>query len=188
VAGEITTLLARWNEGDLQAVEELMPLVYPRLRSIAGALYRGPREDTTIQPTVLVHEAYLRLLKQKSLDWSDREHFYAFAAQTMRSILVDHFRNQGTHKRGGGVTHLPLHEDVPWITVDSDQILELDRALDELRAVDPRKVRLVELRYFLGCTAEETAELTSLSKATVDREMQVALAWLFRRLRGETTE
>ena len=161
-----------------------MPLVYPRLRAIAKALYRGTLEDTTLQPTAVVHEAYLRLLSQQALGWADREHFYAFAGQVMRNILVDHVRAQRTGKRGGSLRHVPLHEEVPWISVASDDILEVNRALDELREIDDRKVRLVELRYFLGCTAEETTELMGMSKATVDRELKIARTWLFRRLKG----
>ena len=162
-----------------------MPLVYPRLHSIAGALYRGARGDSTLQPTVLVHEVYLRLLSETALDLSDREHFYAFGAQAMRYILVDHFRSQDAGKRGGGVVHVPLHDDVPWIGVNREELLALDLALEELRSVDPRKVQLIEIRYFLGSSADETAELMGISKATVDRELQVARAWLFRRLRGD---
>ncbi len=183
--GEITSLLARWSAGDQEALQALMPLVYPRLRAIAGSVFRGGHDGTTIQPTVLVHETYLRLLSQNSVDLADREHFYCFAAQCMRRILVSHVRARAAQKRGGVTAHLPLHAEVPWITVDSKQMLEVDQALDKLREIDERKVRLVELRYFLGCSADETAELSGLSKATVKRELRVARAWLFQRLQGE---
>jgi RNA polymerase sigma factor (TIGR02999 family) len=162
-----------------------MPLVYPRLRAIAGTVFRGNRDSTTLQPTALVHETYLRLLSQNAVDMADREHFYCFAAQCMRRILVSHFRTRGAQKRGGLVAHVPLHDEVPWITMGGEQILAVNEALDELREVDERKVRLVELRYFLGCSADETAEVSKLSKATVNRELRVARAWLFERLRGE---
>jgi RNA polymerase sigma factor (TIGR02999 family) len=185
VASEITGLLLRWREGDQEALKELMPLVYPRLRAIAGALFRGSRDNTTLQPTVLVHETYLRLLAQNSVGVADREHFYCFAALCMRRILTTHFRTRSAQKRGGPTTHLPLHDEVPWIVIGSDQMLEVNEALDDLREIDERKVRLVELRYFLGCSTDETAELAGLSKATVNRELRVARAWLFQRLGGE---
>jgi RNA polymerase sigma factor (TIGR02999 family) len=185
MTGEITSLLGRWSAGDREALQALMPLVYPRLRAIAGSVFRGSSDSTTIQPTVLVHETYLRLLSQNSVSLADREHFYCFAAQCMRRILVSHFRARGAEKRGGIAIHLPLHDEVPWITVDSEHMLEMNQALDELREIDERKVRLVELRYFLGCSADETADLSGLSKATVKRELRVARAWLFQRLRGK---
>jgi RNA polymerase sigma factor (TIGR02999 family) len=185
VASEITGLLLRWREGDQEALKELMPLVYPRLRAIAGAVFRGTRDATTLQPTALVHETYLRLLSQNVVEMADREHFYCFAAQCMRRILVSHWRARGAQKRGGAGAHVPLHEEVPWITLGGDQMLEVNEALDDLREVDERKVRLVELRYFLGCSADETAEVSGLSKATVNRELRVARAWLFQRLGGE---
>ncbi len=182
---EITSLLGRWSAGDRDALQALMPLVYPRLRAIAGSVFRGSSDNTTIQPTVLVHETYLRLLSQNSVSLADREHFFCFAAHCMRRILVSHFRARGAQKRGGIPIHLPLHAEVPWITVDSKQMLEVDQALDQLKEIDGRKVRLVELRYFLGCSTDEVAELAGLSKATVNRELRVARAWLFQRLRGE---
>jgi RNA polymerase sigma factor (TIGR02999 family) len=185
MTGEITSLLGRWSAGDREALQALMPLVYPRLRAIAGSVFRGSPDSTTIQPTVLVHETYLRLLSQNSVSLADREHFYCFAAQCMRRILVSHFRARGAQRRGGIAIHLPLHDEVPWITVDSEHMLEMNQALDELREMDERKVRLVELRYFLGCSADETADLSGLSKATVKRELRVARAWLFQRLRGK---
>lgn len=188
MTGEITSLLGRWSAGDGAALEALMPLVYPRLRAIARSVFRGSSDSTTMQPTVLVHETYLRLLSQKSVSLADREHFYCFAAQCMRRILVSHFRARVAQKRGGIAIHIPLHAEVPWITVDSEQMVAVDQALDKLREIDERKVRLVELRYFLGCSTDETAELAGLSKATVNRELRVARAWLFQRLRGEAPD
>jgi RNA polymerase sigma factor (TIGR02999 family) len=179
VAAEITSLLARWNKGDPDALNELMPLVYPRLRAIAGSVFRGSRDSTTLQPTALVHETYLRFLKQNLVGMADREHFYCFAAQCMRRILVSHFRTRVAQKRGGVAAHVPLHDELPWITVGGEQMLEVNEALDELREVDERKVRLIELCYFLGCSADETAEVSKLSNATVNRELRVARAWLF---------
>ena len=180
---EITALLRKWREGDKQALDLLMPLVYPRLRAIAGGLSRREGESV-MQATALVHEAYMRLLDQQSLNWEDRGHFYSFSAQLMRHILIDRARARATNKRGRDQVRVPLHTEIPWVSVDGPEILDLNLALDELAAVDAEKVKLIELRYFLGCTAMETAELLRWSKATVDRELTVARAWLFRRLRS----
>lgn len=182
--GEITTLLRQWREGDKQALDLLMPLVYPRLRAIAGSLSRNENDPVT-QPTALVHEAYMRLLDQQRLCWTDRVHFYSFAAQLMRHILIDESRARMAGKRGGSQVRVPLHEDISWVSVNSPAMLDLNLALNELNAFDSHKVKLIELRYFLGCTASETAELTGSSKASVDRELQVARAWLFRQLNGD---
>jgi RNA polymerase sigma factor (TIGR02999 family) len=186
--GEITVLLRRWREGDKQALDLLMPLVYPRLRSIAAGMGRQSSKTPTLQATGLVHEAYLRLLNRNSISINDREHFFSFAAQVMRHILVDHVRTRQSQKRGGARERIPFHEEMQWVSLDGEDILALNRALDELAAVDERKVRLIELRYFLGCTAEETSDLLQISKATVDRDLQVARAWLFRRLNGSVSE
>jgi RNA polymerase sigma factor (TIGR02999 family) len=186
--GEITVLLRRWREGDKAALDLLMPLVYPRLRTIAAGMGRQSSKTPTLQATGLVHEAYLRLLNRDSISLNDREHFFSFAAQVMRHILVDHVRTRQSQKRGGARERIPFHEEMQWVSLDGEDILELNRALDELAAVDERKVRLIELRYFLGCTAEETSDLVQMSKATVDRDLQVARAWLFRRLNGSVSE
>jgi RNA polymerase sigma factor (TIGR02999 family) len=187
-AGEITVLLRRWREGDKQALDLLMPLVYPRLRAIAAGMGRQSSKNPTLQATGLVHEAYLRLLNRNSITLNDREHFFSFAAQVMRHILVDHVRTRLSQKRGGTRERIPFHEEMQWVSLDGEDILQLNRALDELAAVDDRKVRLIELRYFLGCTAEEAADVLRMSKATVDRDLQVARAWLFRRLNGSIAE
>lgn len=186
--GDITMLLRKWRAGDKQALDEFLPFVYPRLRLIASSFYRGDTGDPTLGATALVHEAYMRLLQQRRLQLDDREHFYSFAAQVMRYILIDHARARNSGKRGGGARHVPLHEEMKWVSLEGDDILELVQALDELTVVDPRKVRLIELRYFLGCTADEAADIQQVSKATVDRELQVARAWLFRRLKGSSPE
>ena len=186
-AGDITALLRSWCGGDKQALDALMPLVYPRLRLIASSFYRGDLPDPTVGATALVHEAYMRLLQQRRLELSDREHFYSFAAQVMRFILIDHARSQKSEKRGGGGRRVPLHEEMRWVSIRHEEFLELVQALDELAAIDPRKVRLIELRYFLGCTSEEAADILRISKATVDRDLQVARAWLFQRLKGAST-
>jgi RNA polymerase sigma factor (TIGR02999 family) len=182
---EITVLLHRWERGEPGALEALMPLVYPQLREVAAGYIRRERSPGALQATALVHELYLRLLNQKKADWEDRRHFYVFAARAMRMILIDHARSSRAQMRGGGATHLPLDDELPWVEVGSSDLLDLDRALDELGAIDPHKVQLVELRYFLGCTAAETAELVQRSKATVDRELRFVKTWLYRRLHAD---
>ncbi len=182
--GEITMLLNRWKDGEPAAFDELMPLVYPHLREVAGAYLRRERDPGVMQATVLVHELYLRLLSQRKTALADRCHFFTFSAKVMRLILIDHARTQKAARRGGGMQRVPLSDDLLWIGVGSTEMIELNTALEELHALDPRKVQLVELRYFLGCTAEETATLVGSSKATVDRDLKFARSWLFRRIQG----
>ena len=181
--GEITLLLTKWKDGETSAFEELMPLVYPHLRQVAAAYVRRERNPDVIQATSLVNELYLRLLNQKQAAWDDRRHFYTFAAKVMRMILIDHARGNQAQMRGGGLQRVPLADDLAWIEVGSAELLDLNSALDELAKLDSRKVELVELRYFLGCTSEETAELTQVSKATVDRELKFVKSWLYGRIR-----
>ena len=180
--GEITLLLAKWRDGDSTAFKELMPLVYPHLREVAAAYIRRERNPDVLQATALVHELYLRLLNQRKAAWEDRQHFYTFAAKVMRMILIDHARETHAQIRGGGYDRVPLSEDLAWVTIGSPELLDLNYALDELGALDGYKVQLVELRYFLGCTAEETADLMRVSKSTVDRDLRFAKSWLYRRL------
>jgi RNA polymerase sigma factor (TIGR02999 family) len=180
--GEITLLLMKWKDGEPKAFEELMPLVYPHLREVAAAYVRRERNPGVMQATALVHELYLRLLNQRKTALADRCHFYTFSAKVMRLILIDHARGNRAQRRGGGLQQVPLSDDLPWIDVGSPEMLELNIALDELQAIDAYKVQLVELRYFLGCTAEETAELMSVSKATVDRDLKFVKTWLYRRI------
>ncbi len=180
--GEITLLLHRWRNGDPAAFDQLMPLVYPHLREIAAAYIHRERHPGVLQATALVHELYLRLLNQRKAEWKDRSHFYTFAARVMRMILIDHARGSQTQKRGGAARHVPLNDDLPWVHIGSTELIGLNRALDELDAIDPGKVQLVELRYFLGCTAEEAAGILQISKATVDRDLKFVKSWLYRRL------
>ncbi len=186
--GEITLLLAKWRDGEPSAFEELMPLVYTHLREVAASYIRRERNPDVLQATVLVHELYLRLLNQKKASWEDRRHFYTFAAKVMRMILIDHAREAQAQMRGGGLERVPLSDDLAWINIDSPELLDLNRALDELGALDAQKVQLVELRYFLGCTSEETAGLMQVSRSTVDRELKFIKSWLFRRLHHEIHE
>ncbi|MBZ5687493.1 MAG: sigma-70 family RNA polymerase sigma factor [Acidobacteriia bacterium] len=182
VPGEITLLLAKWKDGEPSAFEQLMPLVYPHLREVAAAYIRRERNPGELQATALVDEVCLRLINQKKASWSDRAHFYTFAAKLMRMILTDHARGNAAQKRGGGARHVPLNRDIPWIKIGSESMIDLNRALDELNGINAYNVQLVELRYFLGCTAEETAELLQVSKATVDRDLKFIKGWLYRRL------
>jgi RNA polymerase sigma factor (TIGR02999 family) len=180
--GEITLLLTKWKAGEAGAFDQLVPLVYPRLRELAASYIRRERNPGVMQATSLVHELYLRLLAQKKAGWQDRSHFYTFSAKIMRMILIDHARSAQTQRRGSSAEHIPLSDDIAWVGLGSAEMIELNQALEALMVVDPIKVQLVELRYFLGCTAEETAELMNVSKATVDRELKFARGWLFRRI------
>ena len=182
--GEITMLLSQWREGAAGAFDRLMPLVYPRLRELAASYVRRERTPGLMQATSLVNELYLRLVAQRKADWEDRAHFYTFSAMVMRRILIDNARDNLAQRRGGGAEHVPLDEDIAWVGVGSAEMLELDQGLEALARVDAGKVRLIELRYFLGCTAEETAEIAKISKATVDRELKFARGWLFRYMGG----
>jgi RNA polymerase sigma factor (TIGR02999 family) len=182
VNGEITILLSRWRDGEPSAFDELIPLVYPHLRQMAAGLVCREMNPDVVQGTVLVHELYLRLLNQKKAEWDDRRHFYIFCARMMRMILIDHARENLIKMRGGHRNCIPLNEDLLWVKIDSPELLDLNRALDELATIDAEKVKLVELRYFLGCTAEETAALMLISKATVDRELKFIKGWLYQRI------
>lgn len=180
--GEITVLLMKWKDGEPTAFEQLMPLVYPHLREVAAAYIRRERNPGVMQATALVHELYLRLLNQNRTVLGDRAHFYTFSAKVMRLILIDHARGNQAQRRGGGIQHIPLSDDLAWVDIGSPEILQLGIALDELQELDSYKVQLVELRYFLGCTAEETADLLQVSKATVDRDLKFVRSWLYRRI------
>ncbi len=181
--GEVTILLQRWRDGDPDARQELMPHVYTHLRDVAAGYLRRESPEHTLQPTALVHELYLRLLKQRKAEWNDRAHFYTFAAKTMRMILADHARATRAEKRGGRIEQLPLGVEAPWSGLNLADIIDVDRALEEMEAIDPRKVRLVELRYFLGCTVGECAELVGISVATAERDLAFIKSWLYLRLR-----
>ena len=180
--GEITVLLQEWSDGKPEVAAPLFELAYPYLRQIAGALFRGERKENLLQPTSVVNELFLKLVQQRSLRFEDRQHFYSLAARLMRRILVDHARSEGRQKRDGGVL-VQWSDDLAWVEATSAGMLDLDRVLDELGAIDPRKCRMVELRFVLGFSALETAELMGTSKATVDREMRFARGWIYEKLR-----
>lgn len=182
-AGEITMLLRDWKAGDPAAVDHLFELVYPQLRQIAGSLFRGERTEHLLQPTSVVNELFLKLIRQRSLRFEDREHFYSLSARLMRRVLVDHARSEGRQKRDGGIP-VQLRSDLAWVEGRPAEMIDLDRVLEELEQLDPRKCKMLELRYFLGFTAEETAELLVTSKATVDRELRFVRGWLTDRLQA----
>jgi RNA polymerase sigma factor (TIGR02999 family) len=174
--------LHRWKEGDRNALATLASLAYDDLHAIASGYLRREGSGHTLQATGLVNELYLRLSKVSGVQLTDRRHFYAFAAQLMRIILIDHARQSRALKRPGSDHRVPLHEEMAWIDASSEDMLALDAALDQLEEADERKVRVLELRFFLGCTNEETAQLLNVSRATVDRDLEFAKAWLYRRL------
>jgi RNA polymerase sigma factor (TIGR02999 family) len=179
-------LLVRWGKGDQAALDALMPLVYDRLRRLAQAHLRHEHSDISLQGTDLVHEAYLRLAKQRSPDWENRKQFFTFVAYLMRRILVDHARRNDANKRGGSKVKVPLDgsaESVPAPEAKELEVLALDRALDKLAQMDPRQSRIVELRFFGQFSIAETADLLGLSDATVKREWITARAWLYRSIR-----
>jgi RNA polymerase sigma factor (TIGR02999 family) len=179
--GEITQQLHEWTEGKPEAADALFNLVYPHLRKIAGALFRSERPENLLQPTSVVNELFLKLVRQRSLRFEDREHFYSLSARLMRRVLADHARSEGRQKRDGGVS-VPFHDDLFSVNADPTDAINLDRVLEELEQIDPRKCRMIELRLFLGFTVEETAELLHTSKASVDRDTRFARAWLNDRL------
>lgn len=182
---DVTLLLTAWRDGDPEALDRLIPLVYDELRRLAGRFLDGERHDHTLQPTALVHEAFLRLAGGSVPRWQDRVHFFAVAAQVMRRLLVDHARARRSAKRGGSVRRLPLEAALEIggpAAADPELLLLLDEALVELAAHDPRKARIIELRFFGGLTLEETAEVTGVATSTVILEARLARAWLFRRM------
>ncbi len=184
-AGEVTELLVKWSEGDADALDQLLPIVYAELRRIADAYLRRERSGHTLQATALVHEAYLRLIKAQGLEWQNREQFFGISANLMRQILVDHARTATAVKRGGTAPNLPLDEFLT-ISGDSDaNLLLLDAALNKLALIDAQAARIVELRYFAGLTIEETAEILKTSPMTVKREWATARAWLHREIAGD---
>ncbi len=183
-SGEITVLLREWTEGKPGAMDRLFELVYPELRRISGALFRGERPENLQQPTSVVNELFLKLVRQRSLRFEDRAHFYSLSARLMRRILIDQARSEGRQKRDAALV-VPLEEGLAWLDAKPVEVLDLDRALNELEALDPRKCKMVEYRFILGFTAEETAELLGTSKATVDRELRFSRGWIYERLHSQ---
>jgi RNA polymerase sigma factor (TIGR02999 family) len=182
---EVTQLLGRWRSGERAALEALTPLVYDELRRLAHIYLRRERPGHTLEGTALVHEAYMRLVDQRDVEWRNRKHFYALAAELIRRILVDHARAKVAAKRGGQSVKLSLDEALTPADERDVNLIALDDALHALATADPQQSRVIELRYFAGLTIEETAEVLGLSPATVKREWTVAKAFLKREmLRG----
>jgi len=182
---EVTALLLSWSDGDRDALARLMPLVYDELRRLALDHLRRERPDHTLQPTALVNEVYLRLVDQRRVSWQTRAQFFGLAAQLMRHVLVDHARARASAKRGGGVSKLSLDEARIAPEEVAAELVALDEALVRLAAVDERKSRVVEMRFFAGLSVEETAEALGVSDKTVMRDWRIAKVWLHRELSGE---
>lgn len=183
----VTDLLQSWRQGDAEALEDLFPMVYRELVSLSQNLFAGERVGHTLQPTALVHEAYIRLVSA-DVDWRHRAHFFAIAAQTMRRVLVDHARKHGAEKRGGEWLRTTLSDGISVDGAVPSELLDLDRALEQLAVQDPRSARAAELHYFGGLSHQDTAEVLEVSAATVDRDLRLARAWLRRALteKGQT--
>jgi RNA polymerase sigma-70 factor, ECF subfamily len=185
--GEVGTLLQAWSDGDRTALDKLTPIVYKELHRLARYYLRGERAGHSLQTTALVNEAYLRLADYKRMRWENRAHFFAVSAQLMRRILVDHARRHN-QKRGGGVPHLSLEETAVVGVGRDEDLVALDDALEALARLDPRKARVVELRFFGGLSVEETAEVLKISAVTVMRDWTTARAWLYREMTGEMSD
>jgi RNA polymerase sigma factor (TIGR02999 family) len=181
---DVTALLCRWSAGDEKAPEQLMPLVYQELRDLARRYLQRERGDHTLQPTALVHEAYLKMVDQSRVQWQNRAQFFGIAAQLMRRILVDHARAHVAAKRGGQAERISLEDAQISPEERAAELVQLDDALTELAAVDVRKSRIVELRFFGGLSIDETAEAMGVNSATVRRDWTVAKTWLHHRIRA----
>lgn len=179
---EVTRLLFEWKNGNQGAVDALTPIVYNELRRLVSHYLVNERAAMTLQPTALVHEAYVRLVAQDHPDWESRSHFFGVAAHLMRQILVDHARKHKSQKRGGGIANAPLEEALNFAPERSDAVVALDDALNSLAKLDARQAKVIELRYFGGFSVEETARALGISVATVGRDQRVAEAWLHREL------
>lgn len=182
---ELTELLIAWSDGDQAALGELMPRVYDELHRMAERQMRSERADHTLQPTALIHEAYMQLVDQRA-SWKGRRHFFAIAAKCMRRIVLKHARQRAADKRGGGVPEVSLDEAIVADRARPGDLLDLDRALERLEEIEPRQVEIVELRFFGGYTCEEIAEILEVSESTVNREWKSARAWLTCELEADT--
>lgn len=181
---QVSGLLRQWSAGDAQALEQLVPIVYNELRRLASYHLRRERDGHTLQSTALVHEVYLRLCSQDEPHWENRAHFFAVAARMMRRILVDYSRRRGAEKRGATAMRVPLDEALIIPVQEQFDLIALDDALDQLDRFDARKCRVVEMRFFAGLGAKETATVLKTTEATVRRDWIIAKAWLFRYLEG----
>ncbi len=185
---EVTQLLIDWGKGDAAALDRLLPLVHGELRKMARRYMARQNPGHTLQTTALINEAYLKLVGQQDKHFQNRAHFFGVAAQAMRSILVDYARSKQYEKRGGGAPKVPLDEALTVSAERAAEVVALDDALHELAKIDPRKCRVVELRYFGGLSVEETAQVLNISAVTVMRDWSMAKSWLHRELSKETRE
>jgi RNA polymerase sigma factor (TIGR02999 family) len=185
--GDISALLRAWSDGDQSALDRLTPIVYDELHRLARRYMKHERPDHSLQSAALVNEAYLRLVDYDRMQWQNRAHFFAVSAQLMRRILVDHARRHNL-KRGGGVEHVALEEAAVVGGEQGTDLVALDDAMNSLARLDPRKVQVVEMRFFGGLSVEETAEVLKVSTVTVKRDWRAARAWLYRELTGGTTD
>jgi len=179
---DITVTLKEWIDGDPGALERLTPLIYPELQLLARAYLRRVPHRDALQTTEVVNELFVRLLAARPQELHGRRHFYALSARIIRLALVDAYRRDHAERRGGGQARVPLHEELAWVEADGPAILAFDLAMNELEQMDPELAELTNLRCLVGCTSAETAEITKLSKATVDRKMKLARAWLRKRM------
>lgn len=179
----ITVLLKEWAEGSLAAREDLLPMVYEDLKVLSRRMLRR-ESGQFVTATALVHDLYLKIAHYESVNWNDRRHFFSFCSSLMRQILTDAARARLTHKRMGAAVELAAADEIPWAGTRDSDYLDLNRALERLAEADGEKAKTVELRLYMGCTAEETAEILGIAKATVDRHMAFARAFLYRELRG----
>lgn len=180
--GDITLLLDAWGRGERDALHQLTPLVYPHLQRLAASYLRRESNARTLQATALVNELFVGLLARREARFTDRQHFFALSATLMRMALVDHARRVRSEKRGGTAERVPLHEELPWVDAAGPGFLDFDRALSELEQLDAERFQVVNARFVLGCTADETAELLGISRVTVNRRARSARAWLAQRL------
>ena len=186
-SNQVTRLLLDWSHGDRAALDQLMPMVYQELRKLASSYLRSERPDHTLQPTALIHEAYLRMVGSDMPEWQSRAHFFGVAARLMRQILVEHARTRHAAKRGGEQHKISL-DDAPEVFAQSDaaELLALDHALTKLAAFDDRRSRVLEMRVFGGMSVEETAHALGISERTIKREMRLAQAWIRHELEQTT--
>ncbi|OLE54525.1 MAG: RNA polymerase subunit sigma-70 [Acidobacteria bacterium 13_1_20CM_3_53_8] len=184
-SNEVTQLLEEWSSGKREALDKLTPLVYEELRRLAHRYMNREQPGNTLQTTALVNEAYLRLVKRKNVRWQNRAHFFAVAAQVMRHILIDHAREHHYAKRGGDARKISLDQVTLMSPERAKELIALDEALEALARIDPRKSRIVELRYFGGMTIEEVAEVLKIAPVTVQREWRAAKAWLYKAVTSE---
>ena len=187
-AGNVTVLLQSWRAGDAAAVDQLTSLVYPELRRLAGSIMRQERAVHTLQPTALVHEVYLRFAADQHISLEDRSHFLGIAARLMRQVLMEHARRKNAAKRGGQAQRITFEEGLAISAEGAGEVIALDAALTALEQISPRKAKAIEMRYFGGLTVQEIAIALDMSSRTVERDLRLAHAWLYRFIQGEAPQ